>query len=101
MSTGLKYETTTINGKSGLIVSGYDVNYVSAYIGLDSTYEEYWKFKDLMTYDEYIEIGGQIESGYLDLVIPNYVGNTPVIGISDVFKSTRLKSISLSKFFPM
>lgn len=97
MSTGLKYETTTINGKSGLIVSGYDVNYVSAYIGMDSTYEEYWKFKDLMTYDEYIEIGGQIESGYLDLVIPNYVGNTPVIGISDVFKSTRLKSISLSK----
>lgn len=92
MSSGLKYELKTVNGNYGYFVIGYDTL-------MDQG--DYYLYADDISYDDYIRIGDGIESHtkYLDIVIPNYIGNIPVIGIGDeAFKNNDyLGTVSLSK----
>ena len=97
MSTGLQYQAMTIEGESGYVVSGYDKTYVETYLGASATYEGYWRFKDECSYKDYLSLVAKIQDGSLDIVIPNYVGNIPVIGVSNVFKDSKIHSVSLSK----
>jgi len=64
-SSGLKYETRTINGVNGYVVTGWEMlddEYLYSVYGNDLTQS----FSDLSD---------------KTLVIPNYVGNIPVIGV--------------------
>ena len=75
-SNGLKYETRTLCGKSGYVVTGWsddylDDNYLFDLIANGMDPEEAEEFvQDL-----------QDNTGKAHLVIPNYVGSVPVIGV--------------------
>ena len=76
LSNGLTYTTMTMNYKSGYVVTGWN----------DDFFEEY-TFSELIAQgmtryeaEEYIDIlEDEIDNGHL--VIPNYIGSVPVIGI--------------------
>lgn len=90
----LTYETKTINNGCGYVVTGFTLH-------MEQTYEDYQRVCDFISYDEYIEIAKEVKNGKrtIDVVIPNYVGHVPVIGVeSDAFRqSENIRSVSLSK----
>ncbi|MBR3617597.1 MAG: leucine-rich repeat protein [Acholeplasmatales bacterium] len=68
-SSGLIYTATTVGNKSGFVVSGYNENLVVDYL-------------EAMYGDEYVDdMYDDQANGHL--VIPNYIGAVPVIGIAD------------------
>ena len=68
-SSGLKYETLTIDGKSGFVVTGWDIT------GYD---DDYFFAKYGEDFDSLLD---ELEEGNIPLVIPNYIGSVPVIGV--------------------
>lgn len=90
-SSGLVYETRTINGTSGYVVSGYDEEMVR-----DVALEYY--LNDNKKYDS-TNFNTYVNSilGNKEIIIPNYIGSIPVIGVlNNVLDSYDITSISLS-----
>lgn len=91
-SSGLVYAPKTILGKSGYVVQGYDSSYAET---IAETCDEL--MPEGLSEEECGEYLDAI-LGNADIVIPNYVGTTPVIGIDEsAFSNSRIKKISLSK----
>lgn len=67
-SSGLQYETKTVGGKTGFVVTGWDY----------TEYDDDYLYSTLTT--EELESFNHLEDAHL--VIPNYVGSIPVIGVS-------------------
>lgn len=95
MSSGLKYETRTINGVSGYVVTGYDYNVLEHSIIGDNYYA--FEYRDLYTKEEFEVFLNKVNHVGLDIVIPNYIGLVPVIGVESLDGIDQLHSISLSK----
>lgn len=91
-SSGLVYALRTIGGKSGYVVTGYDSN-----LAKTTSLNNYRELANGLSKTEF--------SSYVDntlkemeIIIPNYIGSTPVIGIDGGCLNTGdLKSISLSR----
>ena len=77
-SNGLQYTTMTINNKTGYVVSGWTREYFSLYL----KYDLIANGLTLSEAEDYIdELEDKKKNEHL--VIPNYVGNIPVIGIGE------------------
>ena len=91
-SSGLVYAARTILGKSGYVVQEYNPDYARTVAK---------KRHELMPEGlSEEECGEYLDAilGNADIVIPNYVGTTPVIGIDEgVFSDSKVKKISLSE----
>lgn len=75
-SNGLTYTTATLEGKSGFVVTGWD----NDWLGESLYYEMISQGMSPDEAEEYAEeIIDGVETGHL--VIPNYIGSVPVIGI--------------------
>ena len=72
-SSGLEYKTVTFAGQSGYVVTGW---------GLDDFYNVLPAHYADMTTDEINELYSTQGLKEAHLVIPNYIGNIPVIGVS-------------------
>lgn len=83
VSSGLQYKTLTLDGKTGFVVTGWDEEDFETY--LYAKYGEEWYEE---TYEDLLDEG--------NLVIPNYVGTMPVIGIAENAK-LNFKKVTLSK----
>ena len=90
-SNGLTYITTTIEGKTGYVVSSWDSDLFSEYI--------YYKYlnqgisqSEIANYVTNVNNG--INLGHL--VIPNYIGSVPVIGVSKNIK-LNFNKVTLSR----
>lgn len=68
-SSGLKYVTMTYDKTSGYVVTGWDEALFNAYI------------KEKYSQDEIAELD-KVADTDKQLVIPNYIGNVPVIGVA-------------------
>ena len=91
-SQGLEYSSMTINGKSGYVVSGYNVETAKT-----SAYSMYDKYMQKYTISEFQTYVNEILNNR-KIVIPDYIGETPVIGVTDdVFASNYYESVRLSK----
>ena len=76
LSNGLTYSTMTLNYKSGYVVTGWDDEYFEEFtlydlIAQGMTVDEAEEYMDILE--------DEIDHGHL--VIPNYIGSVPVIGI--------------------
>ncbi len=75
-SSGLTYSTMTLGGKSGYVVTGWDDDYFEQYVMYDLVASG-MSYDDAEDYMDVLEDG--IDTGHL--VIPNYIGSVPVIGL--------------------
>lgn len=91
-SAGLEFELKNINGQVGYCVKKYKE-------ALDVT--DYYKYANLISYDDYIKLGDDVKSHRknLEIIIPNYVGTIPVIGVSDAafYENYDISFVSLSQ----
>lgn len=91
-SSGLVYAPKTILGKSGYVVQDYDSSYAKT---IAETSDEW--MPEGISEEEYGQYLNAI-LGNADVVIPNYVGTIPVIGIDEsAFSNSHIKKVSLSK----
>lgn len=91
-SAGLVYTPMTIRGQSGYIVSDFNSSLAKTFAL--NNYKDY--SKDL-TKNEYANYVDTVLNN-MEIVIPNYIGATPVIGIGEsAFAEEKVKSISISK----
>ena len=92
-SNGLSYRTMTINNKTGYVVTSWRGSLLEQSILAAC--------QDNMTYEEMINYSDELISnmGNGHLVIPNYIGNIPVIGIYIMDESDHLNfgKITLSR----
>lgn len=76
LSNGLTYSTMTINYKSGYVVTGWDDDFFEEY----TLYDLIAQGMSVDEAEEYIDIlEDEANNGHL--VIPNYIGSVPVIGV--------------------
>ncbi|MCI7068340.1 MAG: leucine-rich repeat domain-containing protein, partial [Mollicutes bacterium] len=75
-SNGLTYVTKTIENKTGFIVTGWDNEYLEKnyYYDLVAEGKSLEEAKQIVS-----SLTNEIENGHI--VIPNYIGNVPVIGV--------------------
>ncbi len=92
-TAGLIYSTMTIDGITGYVVESYSYSQAEE---IAANY--YNQYKDTMTSSEYTTYIQSITRGKADIIIPNYVGSVPVIGIkAKAFSNDDVCSVSLSK----
>lgn len=84
VSSGLQYKTMTFDGRSGYFVTGWDI---------DEFDDDYFYAKYGDDFDNLID---EWEEQGMPLVIPNYIGSVPVIGIASN-ASLNFKRIILSR----
>ena len=91
-SAGLVYTPMTIKGKSGFVVTNYDSS-----LATSIAINDYTELSNGLTKENYSIYVSSILNN-VELVVPNYIGSIPVIGIGDeAFSGTNIKSISISK----
>ena len=92
-SNGLTYSTMTVCGKSGYVVTGWNEDYIEDRLIFDfvangMTFEE--------ARDHLAEVLANVDDGGVNLVIPNYIGSVPVIGVNRI-PNEGFETVTLSR----